>query len=106
MTAREASARTVKAIRATAHQELDEINFFHTNAQMVDARVRGDDVGDISFSIGLAVFFLEGIGTKAQKLAAIRGIGSAIVVAADLLEAELDLDADLAPEELDLGDDV
>ena len=45
MTAREASTRTVKAIRATAHQELDEINFFHTNAQMVDARVRGDDVG-------------------------------------------------------------
>ena len=96
----------MKAIRATAHQELDEINFFHTNAQMVDARVRGDDVGDISFSIGLAVFFLEGIGTKAQKLAAIRGIASAIVVAADLLEAELDLDADVVPEQLDLGDDV
>ena len=106
MTAREASTRTVKAIRATAHQELDEINFFHTNAQMVDARVRGDDVGDISFSIGLAVFFLEGIGTKAQKLAAIRGIASAIVVAADLLEAELDLDAEVAPDQLDLGDDV
>jgi hypothetical protein len=103
MTAREASARTVKAIRATAHQEMDEINFFHTNAQMVDARVRGDDVGDISFSIGLAVFFLEGIGTKAQKLAAIRGIASAIVVAADFLEAELDLDAVIVPEQLDLG---
>ena len=103
MSAREASARTVKAIRATAHQELDEINFFHTNAQMVDARVRGDDVGDISFSIGLAVFFLEGIGTKAQKLAAIRGIASAIVVAADFLEAELDLDADVVPDQLDLG---
>jgi hypothetical protein len=103
MTAREASARTVKAIRATAHQEMDEINFFHTNAQMVDARVRGDDVGDISFSIGLAVFFLEGIGTKAQKLAAIRGIASAIVVAADFLEAELDLDAVNVPEQLDLG---
>ena len=106
MSAREASVRTVKAIRATAHQELDEINFFHTNAQMVDARVRGDDVGDISFSIGLAVFFLEGIGTKAQKLAAIRGIASAIVVAADFLEAELDLDADVVPDQLDLGDDV
>ena len=103
MTAREASARTVKAIRATAHQEMDEINFFHTNAQMVDARVRGDDVGDISFSIGLAVFFLEGIGTKAQKLAASRGIASAIVVAADFLEAELDLDAVIVPEQLDLG---
>jgi hypothetical protein len=103
VTAREASARTVKAIRATAHQEMDEINFFHTNAQMVDARVRGDDVGDISFSIGLAVFFLEGIGTKAQKLAAIRGIASAIVVAADFLEAELDLDAVIVPEQLDLG---
>ena len=33
-------------------------------------------------------------------------VGSAIVVAADLLEAELDLDADVAPEQLDLGDDV
>ena len=106
MSAREASTRTVKAIRATAHQELDEINFFHTNAQMVDARVRGDDVGDISFSIGLAVFFLEGIGTKAQKLAAIRGIASAIVVAADFLEAELDVDAEVVPDQLDLGDDV
>ena len=103
MSAREASTRTVKAIRATAHQELDEINFFHTNAQMVDARVRGDDVGDISFSIGRAVFFLAGIGTKAQKLAAIRGIASAIVVAADFLEAELDLDDVIAPAQLDLG---
>lgn len=104
MGAREASARTVKAIRATAHQELDEIDFFHTNADMVDARVRGDDGGeDVSFSIGRAVFFVEGIGTKAQKLAAIRGIASAIVVAADFLEAELDLDAVIAPEQLDLG---
>ena len=103
MGAREASARTVKAIRATAHQELDEIDFFHTTADMVDARVRGDDVGDISFSIGRAVFFLAGIGTKAQKLAAIRGIASAIVVAADFLEAELDLDDVIAPEQLDLG---
>jgi hypothetical protein len=56
---------------------------------MVDVRVRGDDVGHMSFSIGKAVFFLEGIGTKAQKLAAIREIAAAIVVAANDLELEL-----------------
>jgi hypothetical protein len=89
MGAREASARTMRAIKATVYQELEEIDFYHTNAQMVDVRMRGDDVGDISFSIGKAVFFLEGIGTKQQKLAAIREIATAIVVAANNFELEL-----------------
>ena len=104
MSAREASAREWKARRATEEQKLSEIEFHDTTSEMVDARVRGDDGGeDVSFSIGRAVFFVEGIGTKAQKLAAIRGIASAIVVAADFLEAELDLDDVIAPEQLDLG---
>jgi hypothetical protein len=68
MSTKESSARTMQAIKATVHQELDEINFFHTNAAMVDVRVRGDDAGRaVSFSIGKAVFFLEGIGTPLQK---------------------------------------
>jgi hypothetical protein len=79
----------MKAIRATVHQELEEIDFFHTNAQMVDVRVRGDDVGHMSFSIGKAVFFLEGTGTKLQKCQAIRDIAQAVITAADLLEAEI-----------------
>jgi sorbitol-specific phosphotransferase system component IIA len=104
MGAREASARTVKALRATAHQELEEIDFFHTNAQMVDARVRGNDVGDISFSIGRAVFFLEGIGTKAQKCQAIRDIAQAVTTAADLLELDLAAQEPAVPaEQLELG---
>jgi hypothetical protein len=90
MSTKESSARTMQAIKATVYQELDEINFFHTNAKMVDVRVRGDEAGrDVSFSIGKAVFFLEGTGTKAQKLAAIREIATAIVVAANNLELEL-----------------
>ena len=80
----------MKAIRATAHQELDEIDFHHTNAHMVDARVRGDDAGRaVSFSIGKAVFFLEGTGTPLQKCQAIRDIAQAVTTAADLLEAEI-----------------
>ena len=80
----------MKAIRATVHQELNEIDFHHTNAHMVDARVRGDDAGrDVSFSIGKAVFFLEGIGTNAQNCQAIREIATALVVAANNLELEL-----------------
>lgn len=90
MSTKESSARTMKAIRATVHQELDEINFFHTNAHMVDARVRGDEAGrDVSFSIGKAVFFLEGTGTKLQKCQAIRDIAQAVTTAADLFEAEI-----------------
>jgi hypothetical protein len=80
----------MRAIKATVYQELDEINFYHTNAKMVDARVRGDEAGrDVSFSIGKAVFFLEGTGTKLQKCQAIRDIAQAIITAADLLEAEI-----------------
>ena len=89
MSTKESSARTMSAIKATVYQEIEEIDFFHTNAAMVDVRMRGDDVGHISFSIGKAVFFLEGIGTKAQKLAAIREIATALVVAANNLELEL-----------------
>jgi hypothetical protein len=33
MSTKESSARTMKAIKATVHQELDEIDFFHTNAR-------------------------------------------------------------------------
>ncbi len=80
----------MQAIKATVYQELDEIDFFHNNAKMVDARVRGDEAGrDVSFSIGKAVFFLEGTGTKLQKCQAIRDIAQAITTAADLLEAEI-----------------
>ena len=89
MSAREASARTMQAIKATVYQELEEIDFYHTNAKMVDVRVRGDDVGHMSFSIGKAVFFLEGTGTKLQQCQAIRDIAQAITTAADLLEAEI-----------------
>lgn len=79
----------MQAIKATVYQEVEEIDFYHTNAKMVDVRVRGDDVGHMSFSIGKAVFFLEGTGTKLQKLQAIRDIAQAISTAADLLEAEI-----------------
>ena len=80
----------MKAIKATVHQELNEIDFHHTNAHMVDARVRGDEAGrDVSFSIGKAVFFLEGTGTKLQKCQAIRDIAQAVTTAADLFEAEI-----------------
>jgi hypothetical protein len=89
MGAREASARTMRAIKATVYQELEEIDFYHTNAKMVDVRVRGDDVGHMSFSIGKAVFFLEGTGTKLQQCQAIRDIAQAITTAADLIEAEI-----------------
>jgi hypothetical protein len=89
MGAREASARTMQAIKATVYQEVEEIDFYHTNAKMVDVRVRGDDVGHMSFSIGKAVFFLEGTGTKLQQCQAIRDIAQAITTAADLLEAEI-----------------
>jgi hypothetical protein len=87
------------------YQELEEIDFYHTNAKMVDVRMRGNDVGDISFSIGKAVFFLEGIGTKTQKLAAIREIAAAIVVAANDLELELRKAEPAEPaEQLQLGE--
>jgi hypothetical protein len=89
MSTKESSARTMQAIKATVYQEVEEIDFYHTNAKMVDARVRGDDVGHMSFSIGKAVFFLEGTGTKLQKLQAIRDIAHALITAADLLEAEI-----------------
>ena len=80
----------MSAIKATVHQELNEIDFHHTNARMVDVRVRGDDAGQaVSFSIGKAVFFLEGIGTPLQKCQAIRDIAQAVTTAADLLEAEI-----------------
>lgn len=97
----------MKAIKATAHQELEEIDFFHTNAQMVDARMRGDDIADVSFSIGKAVFFLEGIGTKAQKCQAIRDIAQQLITSADLLEAELEAQQPAVPaEQLKLGSDA
>jgi hypothetical protein len=90
MSTKESSARTMQAIKATVYQELNEIDFFHTNAKMVDVRVRGDEAGrDVSFSIGKAVFFLEGTGTKPQKCQAIRDIAQALITAADLLEAEI-----------------
>ena len=89
MSTKESSARTMQAIKATVYQEVEEIDFYHTNAKMVDVRVRGDDVGHMSFSIGKAVFFLEGTGTKLQKCQAIRDIAQAITTAADLLQAEI-----------------
>jgi hypothetical protein len=89
MSTKESSARTMQAIKATVYQEVEEIDFYHTNAKMVDVRVRGDDVGHMSFSIGKAVFFLEGTGTKLQQCQAIRDIAQAITTAADLLEAEI-----------------
>jgi hypothetical protein len=89
MSTKESSARTMRAIKATVYQEVEEIDFYHTNAKMVDVRVRGDDVGHMSFSIGKAVFFLEGTGTKLQQCQAIRDIAQAITTAADLLEAEI-----------------
>ena len=106
MSTKESSARTMKAIRATVHQELNEIDFHHTNAHMVDARVRGDDAGRaVSFSIGKAVFFLEGIGTPLQKCQAIRDIAQAVTTAADLLELELVEAEPAAPaEQLLLGE--
>ena len=95
----------MKAIKATVYQELDEINFFHTNAAMVDVRVRGDDGGyDISFSIGKAVFYLEGIGTKLEKCQAIRDIAQAIITAADLFEAEINEAEAYFTEQLLLGE--
>ena len=96
----------MRAIKATVYQEVEEINFCHTNAQMVDVRMRGDNgVDHLSFSIGKAVFFLEGIGTKAQKLAAIREIATAIVVAANNLELELrEAEPDAPAEQLLLGE--
>jgi hypothetical protein len=69
---------TMQAIKATVYQEVEEIDFYHTNAKMVDVRVRGDDVGHMSFSIGKAVFFLEGTGTKLQHVP-YRGTQPAIV---------------------------
>jgi hypothetical protein len=105
MSAREASARTMQAIKATVYQEVEEIDFYHTNAKMVDVRVRGDDVGHMSFSIGKAVFFLEGTGTKAQNLAAIREIATEIVIAANNLELELrDAEPAKPAEQLLLGE--
>ena len=105
MSTKESSARTMKAIKATVYQEVPEIDFFHTNAQMVDVRMRGDDVVHMSFSIGKAVFFLEGIGTKAQQLAAIREIATALVVAANNLELELaEAEPDAPAEQLQLGE--
>lgn len=104
MGAREASARTMRAIKATVYQELEEIDFYHTNAKMVDVRVRGDDVGHMSFSIGKAVFFLEGTGTKLQKCQAIRDIAQAITTAADLLEAEIAAAETYFSEQLLLGE--
>jgi len=107
MSTKESSARTMQAIKATVHQELDEIDFFHTNAQMVDARMRGHDVTHVSFSIGKAVFFLEGIGTKAQNCQAIRDIAQALITAADLLQAELEAAQPAVPaEQLELGADA
>jgi hypothetical protein len=104
MSTKESSARTMQAIKATVYQELDEINFFHTNAKMVDVRVRGDDVGHMSFSIGKAVFFLEGTGTKLQQLQAIRDIAQALTTAADLLEAEIAAAETYFSEQLLLGE--
>ena len=107
MSTKESSARTMQAIKATVHQELEEIDFYHTNAQMVDARMRGHDVTHVSFSIGKAVFFLEGIGTKAQNCQAIRDIAQALITAADLLQAELEAAQPAVPaEQLELGADA
>ena len=94
----------MQAIKATVYQEVEEIDFYHTNAKMVDVRVRGDDVGHMSFSIGKAVFFLEGTGTKLQKCQAIRDIAQALTTAADLLEAEIAAAETYFSEQLLLGD--
>ena len=106
MSTKQSSARTLSAIKATVHQELNEIDFHHTNAAMVDVRVRGDDAGRaVSFSIGKAVFFLEGIGTNAQNCQAIREIATALVVAANNLELELaEAEPDAPAEQLLLGE--
>ena len=104
MSTKESSARTMQAIKATVHQELEEIDFYHTNARMVDARMRGDDVAHVSFSIGKAVFFLEGTGTKLQQCQAIRDIAQAITTAADLLEAEIAAAETYFSEQLLLGE--
>jgi hypothetical protein len=104
MSTKESSARTMQAIKATVYQEVEEIDFYHTNAKMVDVRVRGDDVGHMSFSIGKAVFFLEGTGTKLQKCQAIRDIAQALTTAADLLEAEIAAAETYFSEQLLLGD--
>ena len=94
----------MRAIKATVFQEVEEIDFYHTNAKMVDVRVRGDDVGHMSFSIGKAVFFLEGTGTKLQKCQAIRDIAQALITAADLLEAEIAAAETFFSEQLLLGE--
>jgi len=104
MSTKESSARTMQAIKATVFQEVEEIDFYHTNAKMVDVRVRGDDVGHMSFSIGKAVFFLEGTGTKLQQCQAIRDIAEAITTAADLLEAEIAAAETYFSEQLLLGE--
>ena len=104
MSTKKSSARTMQAIKATVYQEVEEIDFHHTNAKMVDVRVRGDDVGHMSFSIGKAVFFLEGTGTKLQKCQAIRDIAQALTTAADLLEAEIAAAETYFSEQLLLGD--
>ena len=104
MSTKESSARTMQAIKATVYQEVEEIDFYHTNAKMVDVRVRGDDVGHMSFSIGKAVFFLEGTGTKLQKCQAIRDIAQALTTAADLLEAEIAAAETYFSEQLLLGE--
>ncbi len=104
MSTKESSARTMQAIKATVYQEVEEIDFYHTNAKMVDVRVRGDDVGHMSFSIGKAVFYLEGTGTKLQQCQAIRDIAQAIITAADLLEAEIAAAETYFSEQLLLGD--
>jgi hypothetical protein len=104
MSTKESSARTMRAIKATVYQEVEEIDFYHTNAKMVDVRVRGDDVGHMSFSIGKAVFFLEGTGTKLQKCQAIRDIAQALTTAADLLEAEIAAAETYFSEQLLLGE--
>ena len=107
MSTKESSARTISAIKASSYQELEEIDFYHTNARMVDARMRGDDVAHVSFSIGKAVFFLEGIGTNAQNCQAIRDIAQALITAADLLQAELEAAQPPVPaEQLELGADA
>jgi len=104
MSTKESSARTMQAIKATVYQEVEEIDFHHTNAKMVDVRVRGDDVGHMSFSIGKAVFYLEGTGTKLQQCQAIRDIAQALTTAADLLEAEIAAAETYFSEQLLLGE--
>ncbi len=106
MTAREASARYWMARGAAEEQKLSPIEFFHTTSEMVDVSLLGNDDGDVSFSIGQARFFVaytggdlheeEEMGPKAEQLGAIRGIADAIIIAADLLEAELNVEPDVA----------